>query len=148
MKYAYPCDLEPECDPDPKFKEFLNVSFPDVPGALTCGKGREKALAMAADALTIMLGVYVERNQELPKPSKVKPGQELVAVPPLSAAKLALYSAMRRKEISNTELAQRLGINEAAVRQMLMPDRYSHMRQVARALDAVDCRLVVEDLAA
>ena len=29
-----------------------------------------------------------------------------------------------------------------------MPDRYSHMKQVARALDAVGCRLVVEDLAA
>ena len=70
------------------------------------------------------------------------------AGPPLAAAKLALYSAMRRQEISKAELAQRLGINEAAVKQMLIPDRYSHMKQVARALDAVGCRLVVEDLAA
>ena len=148
MKYAYPCNLEPERDPAPKFEGFLNVSFPDVPGALTCGKGREKALKMAEDALTIMLGVYVERNQELPKPSKLKKGQELVAVPPLSAAKLALYSAMRRRGIGKAELARRLGISESAVKQMLMPDRYSHMKQVARALDILGCRLVVEELAA
>ena len=148
MRYAYPCNLEPELDPNPKFRGFLNVSFPDVPGALTCGKGRKEALFMAEDALTIMLGVYVERNQELPVPSPVAKGQELVAVPPLSAAKLALYSTMRRKEISKAELAERLGVSESAVSQMLMPDRYSHMKQVARALEEVGCRLVVEDLAA
>ena len=148
MQYAYPCNLEPELDPDPKFNEFLNVSFPDVPGALTCGKGRKEALFMAEDALTIMLGVYVERNEELPVPSPLAKGQELVPVSPLAAVKLALYSAMRRQEISKAELAHRLGINEAAVKQMLMPDRYSHMKQVALALDAVGCRLLVEELAA
>ena len=146
MRYAYPCNLEPELEEG--FEGVLNVSFPDVPGALTCGKGRRKALEMAEDALTIILSVRVERNEELPTPSPLAEGQELVAVPPLSAAKLALYSAMRRKEISKAELAERLGIDESAVRQMLMPDRYSHMKQVARALDAVGCRLVVEDLAA
>ena len=146
MRYAYPCNLEPELEKG--FEGVLNVSFPDVPGALTCGKGREEALEMAEDALTIILSVYVERNEELPKPSPLSAGQELVAVPALSAAKLALYSTMRRKEISNKELAERLGINESAVCKLLIPDRYSHMKQVAKALDAVGCRLVVEDLAA
>ena len=146
MRYAYPCNLEPELEKG--FEGVLNASFPDVPGALTCGKGRKEALVMAEDALTIILGVYVERNQELPIPSPLSKGQELVAVSPLAAVKMALYSAMRRKEISKAELAQRLGINESAVRRMLMPDRYSHMKQVAEALDAVGCRLVVEDLAA
>ena len=146
MKYAYSCVLELE--EDEEYEGWYNVSFPDIPGALTCGRNWETAMEMAEDCLLVSLCVHVERGEELPKPSPLSEGQELVAVPPLSAAKLALYSAMRRKEISNAELAKRLGIDESAVRQMLMPDRYSHMKQVARALDAVGCRLVVEDLAA
>ena len=146
MKYAYPCILEPE--EDKKYEGWYNVSFPDVKGALTCGHDWKAAMEMAEDCLLVALCVCVDRNEELPKPSPLAEGQELVAVPPLSAAKLALYSAMWRQEISRAELAQRLGIDESAVRQMLMPDRYSHMKQVARALDAVGCRLVVEDMVA
>ena len=146
MKYAYPCILDPELDE--KYKGWFNVSFPDVRGALTCGRNWEVAMEMAEDCLLVALCAYVDCNEELPKPSPLSVGQELVAVPALSAAKLALYSTMRRKEISNKELAERLGINESAVCKLLIPDRYSHMKQVAKALDAVGCRLVVEDLAA
>ena len=144
MQYAYPCKITGnEHD-----GEGFAVTFPDVYGANTGGKTYGEALAMAEDCLLVALCAYVDCDENIPTPSKVKKGQELIVVPPLSAAKLALYSAMRRKEIGNAELAQRLGISEAAVKQMLMPDRYSHMKQVARALDAVGCRLVVEDMAA
>ena len=146
MKYAYPCILEPE--EDQKYEGWFNVSFPDVRGALTCGHHRKTAMEMAEDCLLVALCVCVERNEDLPAPSPKSDGQELITVPPLSAAKLALYSTMRRQEISKAELAKRLGIDETAVKQMLMPDRYSHMKQVARALEVVGCRLVVEDLAA
>ena len=65
---------------------------------------------MAEDCLLVALCAYVDCAEDIPIPSKMKKGQELVTVPPLSAAKLALYSAMRRKEISKAELAQLLGI--------------------------------------
>ena len=112
------------------------------------GKSYKEAVVLAEDCLLVALCAYVDCDEDIPKPSKLKKGQELVAVPPLSAAKLALYSAMRRRGIGKAELARRLGISESAVKQMLMPDRYSHMKQVARALDIVGCRLVVEELAA
>ena len=144
MQYAYPCKIiGNEYD-----GEGFAVTFPDVYGANTGGKTYKDALFMAEDCLLVALCAYVDCDEDLPKPSQLKKGQELIAVPPLSAAKLALYSAMRRQEISRVELAGRLGITESAVRQMLMPDRYSHMKQVAKALDAVGCRLVVEELAA
>ena len=146
MKYAYPCILEPQ--EEEAYQGWFNVSFPDIPSALTCGRDWKTAVEMAEDCLLASLCVCVERNEELPTPSPTAPGQELVTVPPLAAAKLAVYSTMRRKEISNMELAERLGINESAVRKLLIPDRYSHMKQVAKALDAVGCHLVVEDLAA
>ena len=144
MQYAYPCKIiGNEYD-----GEGFAVTFPDVYGANTGGKTYREAFSMAEDCLLVALCAYVDCDEEIPIPSSVKRGQELVTVPPISAAKLALYSTMRRKEISRAELAQLLGINESAVRQMLMPDRYSHMKQVAKALEAVGCRLVVEDLAA
>lgn len=146
MKFVYPCILESE--EDEAYKGWFNVSFPDIRDALTCGRNRKEALEMAEDCLLVALCAYVDLDKDIPKPSPLSEGQDLIAVPPLSAAKLALYSAMRRQEISKAELAARLGISEAAVCQMLMPDRYSHMKQVARALDAVGCRLVLEDLAA
>ena len=146
MQYAYPCLLEPE--EEEGFEGVFNVSFPDVPGALTFGQGRAEALIMAEDALTIMLGDYVARNRELPTPSPVADGQELVAVPPLAAAKLSIYTAMRRQGIGKAELAQRLGLSDAAVEKLLVPDRYSPWSQVTRALELLGRKLVVEDRAA
>ena len=142
MKFAYPCLLHPE-----EGGGFY-VVFPDVPGALTCGDDRAEALNMAEDALTIMLGEYVERERELPTPSPVGEGQDLVFVPPLAAAKLSIYAAMRRQGIGKADLAQRLGLSEPAVEKLLVPDRHSPWGQVTRALDLLGRKLVVEDRAA
>ena len=143
MRYAYPCLLEPE--EAEGFQGIFNVSFPDVPGALTFGHGRAEALAMAEDALTVMLADYVERSKDLPMPSPVRGGQELVAVPPLAAAKLSIYTAMRRQGISRAALAQQLGLKDAAINKLLVPDRYSPWSQVTRALGLLGRKLVVED---
>ena len=69
--------------------------FPDVRGALTNGKDRAEALDMAQDALTIILSSHVENREDIPTPSPLGPGQELVALEPMAAAKLALYISMR-----------------------------------------------------
>ena len=69
------------------------MRFPDVPGALTCGEDRAEALAMAEDALTVALAGYVQQQRDIPIPSPTKESQEIVTLPPLVAAKLALYTA-------------------------------------------------------
>ncbi len=142
MRYVYPCILNPE---DP---EGFYVSFPDVPGALTSGKDREEALEMAEDALIVMLCAHVDSSQDIPVPSTAVEGQELVSLPPVVAAKLALYTAMREQFITVDDLAERLGISQVAVKKLLTPDYGSHMTQVMKALRAVGRTLVVEDRAA
>ena len=142
MRYVYPCILHPE-----EGGGFY-VSFPDVPGALTCGDSREEALEMAEDALVVMLGAYVDCAETIPVPSPPAEYQELVALPPVVAAKLALYTAMREQGVSQSELANRLGLKESAVTKLLDPDYGSHMTQVMNALKAVGRTLVVEDSAA
>ena len=142
MHYVYPCVLTPEEEGG------FFVSFPDVPGALTNGDDRAEALAMAEDALAVALAGYVHERWDIPVPSAAVDGQELVAVPTVVAAKLALYTAMRRQGITKVELARRLGLSESAVRRLCNPDVRSHIDHVERALRVVGRGLVVGDRAA
>ena len=83
MQYVYPCVLTLEDEGG------FFVSFPDVPEALTGGDSYAEALAMAEDALGAALSMYVEAREDIPVASAALPGQALVAVPPIVAAKLA-----------------------------------------------------------
>ena len=103
---------------------------------------------MAEDALVVALCAYVDNNEALPAPSEAEEGQVVVAVPPIVAAKLALYTAMRKQGITAEELADRLGLDENTVRKVMDPDYGSHLTQVEKALRAVGRSLVVEDRAA
>ena len=142
MRYAYPCVLTPE-----EGGGFF-VCFPDVPGALTCGDDRAEALLMAEDALAVALASYVQQQRDIPAPSSAKKGQEIVTLSPLVAAKLALYTAMRRQGVTKVALAARLGLSESVVRRLVNPDHRSHISQVEKALRAVGRKLAVEDQAA
>lgn len=142
MRYVYPCVLTPE-----EGGGFF-VRFPDVPGALTCGDDRAEALLMAEDALAVALAGYVQQQRDVPLPSPVKKGQEVVTLPPLIAAKLALYTAMRQQGVTKVALAARLGLSESVVRRLVNPDHRSHISQVEKALRAVGRKLAVEDQAA
>ena len=51
MRYAYPCNLEPE--EEEGFEGAFTVSFPDIPGALTCGYDRGEALENAEEVLEL-----------------------------------------------------------------------------------------------
>ena len=142
MRYAYACILTSDEE------GWLTATFPDVPEAGTDGKTRDEALAMARDALAVALAGYVHERRDIPAPSPTAKGMELVPLPPVVAAKLALYTAMRAEGITKVALAARLGLSESAVRKLLDPDHRSHIGQVEKALKAVGRTLVVEDKAA
>ncbi len=142
MIYAYPCNLTPDEEGG------LVATFPDVPEAVTGGKDRAEALAMAEDALATALAGYVHEKWNIPTPGKVTESQASVPVPTVVAAKLALYSAMRAQGITKVELAGRLGVSESAIRKLTNPDHRSHMSQVQKALHAVGRSLRIELTAA
>ena len=99
MRYVYPCVLTTE------ESGGYSVSFPNVPEALTCGDDRDEALAMAEDALTVALGSYIQCREDIPVPDAAAGEQEMVAVPLVVAAKLALYTAMREQGLTKVGLA-------------------------------------------
>jgi len=136
MRYAYPATVLEEPD-------GVTVSFPDVPGAITCGDTREEALERGQDALISMLSVYIEENRPLPRPSPAR-GRPLIPVAALDAAKLALHDAMLAAHMSNVELGRRLGLDEKQVRRLRDPLHQSHIGKVEAALRILGKRLEVE----
>ena len=142
MIYVYPCDLTLD-----ESDEYV-VTFPDVPEAITGGKERSEALSEAVDALATALAGYVHDKRDIPTPGKVGGDHEMVTVPAVVAAKLALYSAMRVQRITKVDLAAKLGVSEGAVRKLVNPDHRSHLGQVERALRALGHSLKVEVTAA
>lgn len=136
MQFIYPVDLIAD-------DGVLMVRFADVPEALTSGDDEVDAMNAASDCLLVALGGYVEARRPIPQPSRVKRGQRSVALPPLAGAKLALYQTMRERKVNNVALAERLGMQEGAIRRMLHLGHRSHIDQIDRALTALGQRLTV-----
>ena len=149
MRYAFPCDIVLD-DEEAKAtgREAYVVTFPDVPEAITGGWSWQEALDMAEDCLGVALSFYVDRREDIPTPGPLADGQVIIAVPLIVAAKLTLYTAMREQDITDADLAARLGLDYNAVQTLLNPYRFSHISRIERALKAVGHKLVVEDMAA
>ncbi len=120
----------------------LLVTFPDVPEALTEGETEAEALVQAQDCLVAALGGYIRARRAIPRPSPAH-GRTTVPLSALTAAKMALYGAMRAQGVSNIALAVRLGLSEGAVRRLIDLDHRSHIGQVETALHALGQRLTV-----
>lgn len=129
MDYTYPCNLVWH----PEDRVFITY-FSDVPWAHTEGSSIVEAVRKGEDALSVALGSYVKMGEDIPTPSAPEPGQVMIAVYPIVAAKLALYTLMRERRITKVALGEMLGISEAAVRKLVNPDHRSHISQVERPL--------------
>ena len=116
MRYAFPCNIVRDEEEDRETgREAYVVTFPDIPEAITGGWSWQEALEMAEDCLGVALSFYVDKREDIPVPSPLADDQVLIPVPLLVAAKLTLYTAMRRKSITNGDLAAQLGLQEKAV---------------------------------
>jgi antitoxin HicB len=144
MQYLFPCEFTP----DEEEGEGFVVTFPDVRGA-TCGaKTFKESIILAEDCLVVMLGAYIDCQEELPIPSLWKEGQELLTVQPLIAAQLDLYTAMRDKDLSVDDLAQRLKITVSEVQKLLVLDYKTSINEVFKALEALDSEASVGETVA
>jgi antitoxin HicB len=137
MRYVYPAELDREPD-----GAAVILWFPDVPGARTWGDDEGEALALAEDCLVTALYGCVHYGEPIPRPGPAR-GRPMIAVPPLVAAKLALYTAMREQGIDAAEVARRLGVSERVVQSMLHLKRRAHIAHLERALAQLGVQLEV-----
>ena len=122
----------------------LMVRFRDLPEAITSGRDAADAVEQAADCLQEALAGRLVRREAIPKPSKVRRGERRVPVAMYLAPKLALFSAMERAGINNSELARRLGVTEVVIRRMLNPKHETKAGKIEAALRALGKEAVVQ----
>jgi antitoxin HicB len=139
MHLEYPVTLRP-LDNGTVMAKFI-----DVPEALTCGRDEKEALRLAQEALVLALTEgYMAVKRSVPTPSKPKRGQPMVTVPPLVAAKLAVYQAMLEEGVTQVELAARLHQDDRQVRRLLDVKHRSRLDMLDRALHALGRQMVLE----
>lgn len=98
----------------------------------------------AIDALGSDLSIRLTRREEIPTPSPAKRGHRLAPVPLWIAPKLTLFLAMRDQQVSNCELARRLGVHERVVRRMLDPEHATKAEKIQGALASLGKQMTVE----
>ncbi|HZF13204.1 MAG TPA: type II toxin-antitoxin system HicB family antitoxin [Thermoanaerobaculia bacterium] len=137
-EFAYPVMLTPD-----EIEGGFVVTFPDLPEAITQGEDTAGALEEAADALEEAIAGRIRRGDPIPRPSITADSQLRVPVPALTAAKAALYLALRETGISKSELAARLGCDEKEVRRLLDPRHPSKLPRIEKALSSLGKSLAV-----
>jgi antitoxin HicB len=137
-RFMYPAAIKPDEE------DFLYVSFRDLPEAYTDGRSLEEAMREAADCLDEAIAGRIRREEDIPPPSRPRRGERLVAVPPLTAAKAALYLALRESGTSKLALARRLGIDQKDMRRLCDPRHRSRIGAIADALRALGKALVID----
>ena len=131
-------------EPDREKGGFV-VTFPDLKWGVTQGETEEDAMAMAADALEMVVRDYIERGEPLPLPSKVR-GRKYRAIrlPAIQSAKAELYMAFKESGIRKAELARRLGIPKTTVDRLFDFGNHTRLDQIEAAFAVLGKRLVFE----
>lgn len=124
------------------------VSCDDVPELASAGDTEEEALLDAIDGLETALSMYVERKVPIPLPSRATPGQPVVCLPALIAAKAALWNAMQAQGVNKAEMARRLGVNRPQVDRLVDLLHRSKIEQVEHALAVLGQRIALTVIAA
>jgi antitoxin HicB len=141
--FSYPARFSREA------KGAFTVTFLDLPEAITSGRNVADALEQAADCLQEALAGRIVRREGIPRASRLRNGQYGIQVALYLAPKLALYQAMREKEISNVQLARLLDVSETVVRRLLNPHHDSRPEKLQAALKVLGKQIsvAVEDAA-
>lgn len=153
----YPVVLQPDDN------GTLLVTCPDLPEVTTWGEDEEDALRHAADAIEEALAARMANREPIPEPSrrqatpastgrrkikspiagKVGPATRNPSLPPLTAAKVALYRAAYSAGISKAELGRRLGWHAPQIDRLFDLNHHSKIEQIDQALRALGKRLIV-----
>jgi antitoxin HicB len=113
----------------------------DVPEAISQAEAHEDREEVAAGCLQAAIESRMQDGEDLPRASRVRAGELKVALPIDTAAKAALFEAMREAQISKSDLARRLGVDEKEVRRMLDPGHPSKIPRIAQALKVLGKRV-------
>jgi antitoxin HicB len=121
------------------------VTFPDFEWGVTQGDSEEEALAMAADALTMIIEDYIGKGKPLPEAGKRRGGKyRSIQLPARVAAKAELYRAFIASGVRKAHLARQLGIPKANVDRLFDVRHSSRIEQLEAAFAAIGKRMGIQ----
>jgi hypothetical protein len=107
-------------------------------------KSDPREILEAADCLSAALASRIIDGEEIPTPSPPAPGQRLVSPDPTIALKAALYAALRRRDMTVADLADRLGMGDwHQAARLIDPKRSTKLTTLMAALDALRCEVEI-----
>lgn len=113
------------------------ITCRDLPEAISQAGENENRIDIAEGCLQAALESRICDNEPLPVASRPRRGEVVVSPPAATAAKAALYDAMRDAGISKIELARKLGVDEKEVRRMLDAGHATKLPRIAEAVEAL-----------
>jgi antitoxin HicB len=121
-----------------------NVSFRDIPEALTCGDTVEEALKYAAEALELALEHYLDERRAVPAPTAKREGEYIVTLPVSLGLKIALLNEMILQGVRPIELAKRMKTSKQEVNRLTTLSHATKVDRIADALRALGKELVIK----
>jgi antitoxin HicB len=128
-----------------KFKKdgnAITVQFIDFKDIYTYGDNVDHAKAMAAEVLTVMLEVKLEKNQNIPAPSNPK-GKDVHYIAPDATVQAALLFRLNKDAHKLSDIARAMGTSWAAVQRLEDPKHAPNIKTLEKAAAALGKRLVL-----
>jgi antitoxin HicB len=126
----------------PDDNRTILVTCPDLPEVTTFGEDAEDALMHAVDAIEEALAGRIAHREDIPAPSPPA-GRDAVPLPPITAAKVALYQAARAQGVTKAALGRSLGWHSVQVDRLFDLNHASRIEQIDQALRTMGKRLEI-----
>lgn len=104
---------------------------------------KAEAKAEAAKLVIAVIASALADGDDLPNPKDCDAGNAYVSLPPLLAAKVALFMEMQRQGKRKADLARALGVNQKQIDRMFSPVHASVLSQLQAAAVALGRTLEV-----
>lgn len=82
----------------------------DLPELNSYGDDKERAIREALDAIETTLSIYVDQRREIPAASPPEDGEQVIHLPAVTVAKIALWNEMMKRGMRKADLCKLLGI--------------------------------------
>lgn len=127
------------------------IEFPDAPGCQTVAERSQKPMDVAKEALEGWLEAHLvaapSRVPPAPKKNRHAPAGATgmwVTADPILSAKVALRRARVARELSQEQLAARMGIKQPQVAKLESPDYPSTLSSLQKAAAALDADVDID----
>ncbi len=128
----------------PDTNDTLLVVSPDFPEVTSFGETEAEALHWGLGAVEEAIAGRIYYHEDIPPPRSKRPRGPAVELPLLTYLKVALYLALREKNITRAELTRRMGVHREQVDRLFRLDHNSRLDQLESAFKAIDVPVNIE----